>query len=280
MIEIKDVVVFMDARRSGAGIIEFAAGLSQEHGAHLTGAFVWPPLVSDGSAAYVRGRAIQELIASYDAEVSLAERSLRESFEAAVSRRGLQAEWRSIRHLLAEDMVVHARYADLAIVGRPDPGGQDAIPLDLPQTLVLASGRPVLLLPPEPPVSAGRRILVGWNAGREATRAVADALPFLARAEAVELLVVDHERHPGDHGEEPGADIARHLARHGVRVDVRKMSSCGQDVGRFLLCRAAAFGADLVVMGAYGHSRLTELVFGGATRTALHEAGLPVLMSR
>lgn len=280
MAEIKDVVVFMDGRREDAGTVEFAARLSQEHGAHLTGAFVWPPLVSDGSAAYVRGRAIQELIAGYDAEVSLAERTLRESFEAAVSCRGLQAEWRSVRHQLAEDMVAHARYADLAIVCRPDPAGHDAIPLDLPQTLVLASGRPVLLLPPEPPASAGRRILVGWNAGREATRAVADALPLLTRAEAVELLVVDSDRQPGDHGEEPGADIARHLARHGVPVDVRRMSSGGEDVGRFLLCRAAAFGADLLVMGAYGHSRLTELVFGGATRTALHEAALPVLMSR
>lgn len=280
MVGIKDVVVFVDGRREGAGIVEFAARLSQEHGAHLTGAFVWPPLMSDGSAAYVRGRAIQELIASYDAELSLQEKSLRGSFERAASRSGVRAEWRSIRHLLTEEMVVHARYADLAIVGRPDPTGCEAIPLDLPQTLVLASGRPVLLLPREPPAAAGRRILVGWNAGREATRAVADALPFLVRAEAVELLIVDHERKPSNHGEEPGADIACHLARHGVRVEVRTMSSGGHDVGRFLLSRAADFGADLVVMGAYGHSRVTELVFGGATRTALHEAGLPVLMSR
>jgi nucleotide-binding universal stress UspA family protein len=279
MVEIRDVVVFVDGRED-SGIIEFAARLSQEHEAHLTGAFVWPSLASEGSAAYVRGRAIHELIAGYESEVSQQEKSLRDSFERAASRSGLQAEWRSIRHLLSEDMVVHARYADLAIVGRPDSAGRDAIPLDLPQTLVLASGRPVLLLPPDPPRSAGRRVLVGWNAGREATRAVADALPFLARAEAVELLVVDHELHPADHGEEAGADIARHLARHGVRVDVRRMASEGEDVGHLIFSRASAFGADLVVMGAYGHSRLTELVFGGVTRTALHEARLPVLMSR
>jgi nucleotide-binding universal stress UspA family protein len=279
MVDIKDVVVFLDGRREGSGVIEFAAKLSEEHGAHLTGAFVWPPMSAEGSAAYLRGRAIKELIASYNAEVGQREKSLRESFERAASRSGLQAEWRSVRHLMARDMVAHARYADLAIVGRPDPVGQEGIPLDLPQTLVLASGRPVILLPPEPPASAGRRVLIGWNAEREATRAVADALPFLARADAVELLVVDHER-TGEHGEEPGADIARHLARHGVQVDVRTMSSGGEGVGRVLLSRAAAFGADLVVMGAYGHSRLTEIVFGGATRTVLHEAGLPVLMSR
>ncbi len=280
MVEIRDVVVFVDGRREGSGIIEFAARLSQEHGAHLTGAFVWPPLANEGSASYLRGSAMQELIASYDAEVSRQEKSLRDSFETAARRSGLRAEWRSVRHLLAENMVVHARYADLAIVGRPDSAGREAVPLDLPQTLVLASGRPVLLWPPGPPLSAGHRVLVGWNASREATRAVADALPFLARAEAVELLVVDHERHPADHGEEPGADIARHLARHGVRLDVRRMASGGEDVGRLILSRASVFGADLVVMGAYGHSRLTELIFGGATRTALHEATLPVLMSR
>ncbi len=99
------------------------------------------------------------------------------------------------------------------------------------------------------------------------------------KAEAVEVLVVDHERHPA-HGPEPGADIARHLARHGAQVEVRRLSSGGKDVGRLLLSQAAAFRADLVVMGAYGHSYLSEWMFGGVTRTVLREAGLPVLMSR
>ena len=106
-----------------------------------------------------------------------------------------------------------------------------------------------------------------------------DALPLLTRAEAVEVLVVDPQRHPG-HGEEPGADIARHLARHGVQLEVRRLSSGGGDVGHILLSRAADFGADLLVMGAYGHSHLSEWMFGGVTRTVLREAGLPVLLSR
>ena len=125
-----------------------------------------------------------------------------------------------------------------------------------------------------------RRILVGWNARRAAVRAVADALPLLVRAEVVEVLVVDRERHRADHGQEPGADIARHRARQGAQVVVRLLSSDGEDVGRVLLSQAAAFGADLLVMGAYGHSHLNEWMFGGVTRTVLHEAGLPALMSR
>jgi len=175
---------------------------------------------------------------------------------------------------------VHAYYADLVIVASPDPARQMAGPLGLAESLVMTAGRPVIMLPPGSTVSRLRRILVGWNARREAIRAVADALPLLVRAEAVEVLVIDHERHPTDHGQEPGADIARHLARHGAQVEVQRVSSGGEEVGRLLLSRAAAFDADLVVMGAYGHSHLSEWVFGSVTRTVLREADLPVLMSR
>jgi len=175
---------------------------------------------------------------------------------------------------------VHAHYADLTVVARPDPGGQTAGPLGLGESLVFTSGRPVILFPPRGTASRVRRILVGWNAGRESVRAVADAMPLLVRAEAVEVLVVDPESRRSGHGQEPGADIARHLARHGVQVEVRRRLSEGEDVGRVLLSQAAAFGADLMVMGAYGHSYLNEWIFGGVTRTVLHEANLPVLMSR
>ncbi len=109
---------------------------------------------------------------------------------------------------------------------------------------------------------------------------MADSLPFIVKADAVEVLVINHEHHPADHGQEPGADIARHLARHGAHVNVRRLSVDGEDVGRLLLSHAAAFGADLVVMGAYGHSYLSEWMFGSVTRTIVREASLPVLMSR
>jgi len=95
---------------------------------------------------------------------------------------------------------------------------------------------------------------------------------------AIEVLAVDPERYR-DHGREPETDIARHLARHGVEVDIQRVSSGGEDTGRVLLSQAASFGADLLVMGAYGHSRLSEWIFGGVTKTVLREAELPVLMS-
>lgn len=144
--------------------------------------------------------------------------------------------------------------------------GETARLPNLAESLVMASGRPIILFPPGGTVTRLRRILVAWNPTREAIRAVADALPLLVRAETVEVLVVDHQSHQGSHGQEPGADIARHLARHGVQAEARRPSSGGEDVDHLLLSRAADFGADLLVMGAYGHSHLTEWMFGGVTR--------------
>src|SRR5258708_9097003 len=107
-------------------------------------------------------------------------------------------------------------------MARPEPAGQTAGPPGLAESLVLTSGRPIIVFPPRSTVSRVRRILVGWNARRESIRAVADALPLLVRAEAVEVLVVDHERQPAGHGQGPGADIARHPAPPRAPVDVRR----------------------------------------------------------
>jgi nucleotide-binding universal stress UspA family protein len=172
---------------------------------------------------------------------------------------------------LSSEVGVHAYYADLVVIARPESVGQTAAPPGLAESLVLSSGRPIIVFPPRDKASRVRRILVGWNATRESIRAVADAMPLLVEADAVEVLVVDQE---------PGADIARHLARRGAHVEVRRLASGGEDAGRLLLSQAAAFGADLLVMGAYGHTQLREWMFGGVTRTVLYEAGLPVLMSR
>jgi nucleotide-binding universal stress UspA family protein len=121
---------------------------------------------------------------------------------------------------------------------------------------------------------------VGWSATREAIRVVVDALPLVAQAETVEVLIIDYERQRERHGQNPGADAARRLSALSAQVAVQRLSSGKQEVGRLLLAQAAAFHADLLVMGAYGHSTLHEWLFGGVTRTVLYAAGLPVLMSR
>jgi len=125
----------------------------------------------------------------------------------------------------------------------------------------------------------GKCVLVAWDASREAARAVADAMPLLAAADAVIVLAVDPQPGPDGHGEIPGADIALHLARHGVKAQIERTVSAGVPIGELLLSRAADLGADMLVMGAYGHSRVRELLLGGATRSILASMTIPVLMS-
>jgi nucleotide-binding universal stress UspA family protein len=277
--ELGEIVIFIDGHTEKAGILEFASLLAEEHGARLISVFMQPEPAITPAETFARGKGMLSVIEVHRAELEGIEAHHRALFEDIVRHHGIRSEWRSLPYLSSE-VGVHAYYADLVVITRPEPAGQTAAPPGLAESLVLTSGRPIIVFPPRSTVSRVRRILVGWNARRESIRAVADALPLLVRAEAVEVLVVDHERQPAGHGQEPGTDIARHLARHGAHVEVRRLSSDGEEVGHLLLSQAAAFGADLVVMGAYGHSHLSEWMFGGVTRTVLREAGLPVLMSR
>ena len=277
--ELGEIVVFIDGHTETAGILEFAGILAQEHGARLISVFMQPAPTVTPAETFARGKGMETIIEVHQAQLERIETERRAQFEGIVRRHGIRSEWRSLPYLSSE-VGVHAYYADLVVIARPESVGQTAGPPGLAESLVLSSGRPIIMFPPHGTVSQIRRILVAWNATRESIRAVADALPLLVKAKAVQVLVVDHERNRAGHGQEPGADIARHLTRHGAQVEVQRLSSGGKDVGQLLLSQAAAFGAELLVMGAYGHSQLREWMFGGVTRTVLYQAVLPVLLSR
>ncbi len=274
-----EIVVFIDGRVDAAGILEFASALAKEHDARLIGVFMEPAPEATPAQTFARGKGIASLIEEQQAHLDKIAAEHHAQFEDIVRRHGIRSEWKSLPYLSGE-VGVHAYYAELVVVARPKSAAQAAGPPGLAESLILSSGRPVILFPPDRAASQVRRILVAWNATRESVRAVADALPLLVKADVVELLIVDDERHPMDQNKEPGADVARHLAYHGAQVRVHRIAPDGQEVGRLLLSRAAAFGADLLVMGAYGHSYVSEWMFGGVTRTVFHEADLPVLMSR
>jgi nucleotide-binding universal stress UspA family protein len=274
-----EIVVFIDGRTETAGILVFAGILAQEHGARVISVFMQPEPTVTPAETFARGKGMESIIEVHRAQLERIEAEHRAQFENIVRRCGIRSEWRSLPYLSSE-VGVHAYYADLVVIARTESAGPSTGPPGLAESLVLSSGRPIIMFPARGTVSQVRRILVAWNATRESIRAVADALPLLVKAKAVQVLVVDHERNRAGHGQDPGADIARHLARHGAHVEVLRLSSEGEEVGRLLLSKAAAFGADLLVMGAYGHSHLREWMFGGVTRTVLYEAVLPVLMSR
>jgi len=278
--ELRDLVVFVDGRAHNEGTLEFAAALAEDHEARLTGVFIRPAPRFSEAETFVRGTGMGDAIEVAYERMRSAEAERRGQFEALVRRHAVPWEWRSVSSPLAGALAVHARYADLAMVAREDPSDERVGPPGLVESLVLTSGRPIVVLPPRCSTTHLRRVLVGWNASREATHAIAAAMPLLVRAEAVEVLVVDRKGDAPRHGEEPGADIAQHLARHGARVEAHRLSARDEDTGHVLLSRAHTFDADLVVMGAYGHSRLSEWAFGGVTRTALLQAMLPILMSR
>ena len=170
-----------------------------------------------------------------------------------------------------------ARCFDLAIVGQPEPGKQ-APEQSIIEAALFNSGRPVLVVPyiQRQPLNLDR-ILVGWDGSRNAARAVADALPFLSRAKAVDVVVVEGE--PGKPDKLAGADIARHLARHDIKVEIKRLVASDLSVANTILSHAADAGADMIVMGGYGHSRLREFLLGGATRDILSTMTVPTLMS-
>jgi nucleotide-binding universal stress UspA family protein len=277
--EIGEIVVYTDNRSEAASILEFAGLLAEENDARLISVFIQPLPELIPPQTFARGTGIREVIETQQSQLEGTEARHRALFENVVRRHGIpRSEWRSLSHWSTE-VALPAYYADLVVIAHPECS-QMSDPPGLAESLVLSSGRPIILFPPSGAPSRVRRIVVGWNATREAIRAVVDALPLLARSEAVEVLIVDYQRQRARHGQEPGADITRRLAALGAQVEVQRLSSEGKDVGHLLLSQAVAFRADLLVMGAYGHSTLREWIFGGVTRTVLYEAALPVLMSR
>lgn len=275
----KDIVVFLERYPGYRGRLAFGAALARRWKAHLIATFVARRLELDPHAGFAAGAALTDMLAGYQAEVAAAVAQARAELDRLVERRSFTAEWRVSDYEPGEALMLHARHASLAVLGPPARRSGAATALGLAENMIFASGRPCLLLPTDwPEGRVAQRIVVGWNGGREATRAVADAMPFLTNAEAVHLVVVPDARVKGLYGEDPGADMATHLARHAVPVVLEQCR--GDDAGAVLLERCRAVDADLLVMGAMGRPRISEFVFGGATRTVLDAARIPLMLSR
>ena len=208
---------------------------------------------------------------------------LKAAFDEATRNRPFIAEWRNVEIVdmdPATAVIQHGRAADLIVASQSDPEWEMSGFFDAPERLALESGRPVLVVPyAGGSGEIGKRVMAAWSGKREGARAVFDALPLLKAADAITLLCVVGKGADGESGELPGAEIAASLARHGVKVTVRKTIADEIGVAHEILARLADEGSDLLVMGAYGHSRLREMVFGGVTRHILRHMTVPTLMS-
>lgn len=275
----KTIAVFIDPSPVGEERVAYAVKLAFRHRAHLIGVFV-VPFGWDGnpSESFVRGQAaIRELIAQHTAAESAATSAASQSFATVATREDISFEFRFLSHGDAhEGAVLNALHSDLVIVGGSRSGG---LPDEWSaESLLLSTGVPFLLLPDHWTGAVAEHIVVAWNASREARRAIADALPFLLGALSVTVLVVDSQKN-SRHGEEPGADVALYLSRHGARVAVERVQSNGNPIAEVILGFAKRRNCDLIVVGAYSHARATEMIFGGVTRHLLRDTTVPLLIA-
>lgn len=271
----KTLLVAVDPRPRSLRSLEIAGRIANQWDSHVVGLYVKPPMYLPAgleagaeTLAELQRKTLTELVSE-----------ARARFDAGVKAAGItRSEFRTAEGDIAEAVALHARYADLVIVNQTDPEAD--VRAHFADAVLMWVGRPVLVVPYTGEFNTlGERILVAWNASREAARAVTDALPFLQRAQQVVVLSIAGKRTADAFGGTPGADVAVYLARHGVKTEVAPTVAADVDAGEEILSRAFDHGADLIVMGAYGHSRAREIVLGGATRTVLKSMTVPVLMS-
>jgi nucleotide-binding universal stress UspA family protein len=276
----KTIVVHVDGSPQQASRLRAAARLAREHGAHLVGSaatgisWIDLALLTGSMAAPVPS-------ADFDGMREAATLRLRE-FTAQAAMLGVA----SVEARLVEDaadcaLLLQSRYADIVVLSL-DVDTAPGIPARvrrLPEYVALRGARPVLVVPPDygdAPLAG--TVVAGWDGSAQALRALDAALPLLGRADAVRLALVNPDQLSELHGEEPGADMALYLARHGVKVDV-VLERTHATVGAALMALARDCGAGMIVTGAYGHSRYREWVLGGVTRELLERTPVPLLIA-
>jgi nucleotide-binding universal stress UspA family protein len=274
----KTILVHLNDPRRAEALLEPAVRLAARQNAHLIGLHVYASVPAAPIAVPYGTQVLGSIVATERQHTE----QLAGAFGRMTANQPFVAEWRALKlaHVdLAAAVMEHGRAADLIVAGQTDPDWDLSPLLDFPERLALESGRPVLVVPyigryPDP----GRNVVVAWKAGREAARAAFDALPLLVGAESVQILEIK-ERGDDRPALAPDTSIAAALARHGIKPGVRTSVAGEISVGDEILSRLADMGADLLVMGAYGHSRMREMVFGGVTRHIAHHMTVPTLLS-
>jgi len=273
---LKDVVVNLSSQGPRDFAAEYATSIAAMFGAHITGvSFVYEPVIPDG----MLGGVPVDLIELQRQENSKAANDAISRFDAAAKKAGLSAETRLLDATFggaATSFAQISRRFDLVVVGQAQRERGPADDL-LIEGALFESGRPLVVVPYiQRRGITLERVLACWDGSHTAARAIGDAMPLLERAKAVEVVIVAEERKSE---EMTGANMNAHLVRHGVAASVKRIAKGDIAIQDALLSYAADSGADFMVMGGYGHSRLREFILGGVTRGILASMTLPVLMS-
>lgn len=270
----KDLIVLVDPTDLKRGVLECAANIAAQHEAHLTGLYVgYDPLTG-----FTESQMPPDMVRMHQDNLARAEDQARQQFEETTRLAGINMEWRTASEAHLAALVLNARYSDVVMMSGTASDSADLIAHRYADNVVMAAGRPVLLFPDSYKWDKGfKRIMVAWDASRESSRAVHDALPLLRRADKV--IVMEVTDRDDINFRDPGSDIAKHLARHGLDVESAHSIKTEMGIGDQLLSAVVDHGADMLVAGAYSHSRLREYALGGVTRHLMTHLTVPMLFS-
>jgi nucleotide-binding universal stress UspA family protein len=281
----RKILVPLDGREPDRRVLEVAFAAARPFGAHLEVLHVRPdprdmiPYMTGGMSASM----MDMITAEAEAQAAAQAKSARGRFDAFCAGQdvtmvdkppaagGVSVAWVEETGRASEALVRRGRVSDLVVAARPL---EESPPPEALEVALLDCRRPLLVAPPKPGPSLGRKLVVGWNGSAEAAGAVAAAMPFLAAADSVDVIKVVEEAS----GQVTPEDLVEHLAWHGIAAQALSVDPGALADGEALLRQAQKIGADLLVVGGYGHSRVRELVLGGVTRHLLAAAEIPVLM--
>jgi nucleotide-binding universal stress UspA family protein len=270
----RSVLVHVDDAAASQTRLDYAVRLARGFDAELVGIYLVPGTdLAPSTAAILPPEVVERKLGEFNDAQHAAEKA----FRSATA--GLAVDWRAPAGTPIDAAVAHGRCAVLFIVGQRD-AADSGFADSLVTNVLLSSGRPTMVVPyTGVPAGIGENVLVAWNGGREAARAIGDALPLLERAKRIDVLAVDDDAQPGVAERLAGARLGGWLRAHGITATVARHEVRDIGVGEWLLDRAADLGSDLIVMGGYGHARMRELVLGGVTRTVVRAMTVPVFMA-
>ena len=274
----KTIVAILQNEQDAERVLDCAIPLAGRFQSHLIGIHAETLPVPYTSATGFPDTEFLQVSADMNRERA---EKLQAVFLRHIENSGLSFEWRSLESFSGDSALTgisSVRAADLIIAAQRETGGDPSADVD---TLVYDAGRPVLVVPSAGPlVTSFKHVLLAWNGSKEAARAAFDALPFIIEAEKTDILVIDPPDSLDESPEAAGAEIASALSRHGATVSVSVLKSDGSSIDDVIQTRITETGADLLVLGAYSHSWLRQLLFGGVTRTVLRTAPVAAFLSR
>ena len=276
----KTILLSLNDTERADALMRLASKLAQRFDAHVKGVYIIPAIeIYPAGGMELSAQVYEGHRKFYQDNAD----SMRTRFEQAMKRDGVLFEWRKeegTSSRIADSFITHALEADLVMISQMHSEDTSGLEPGFAEQVIMESGRPVLVVPAFGEFTdTGTRVLAAWNGTREAARAIFDSLAVIDKAGEVQLVWVNPQDDLPEDQDLPGTEMAVALARHGLEATAMAIPGKNVSTGDALLSHAADTGADLLVMGAYGHSRMREFVFGGATRTMLESMTLPVLMA-